>query len=217
MGITLVTGPLLEPVSLAEVKAHCRVFINDDDAILAGYLIAARQHIESVTHRALMSQTLDYTIDYGWPFVGHRGDSCKFGFGLGVGYNYPPPKIRIPRPPLISITSVSYVDQSGVTQTLAADQYFVSKKQYVGAIEPAYSVIWPYVRPQSEAITIRFVAGYGSNPGDVPEAIRQAILLMVSHLYENPTAVDALVRSTFQELPLGVDALIYPHRVIEFG
>jgi uncharacterized phiE125 gp8 family phage protein len=197
MSKALVTGPALDPVSLAEAKAHCRVAISDDDGLIAGYLLAARQIIETELRRSLISQTWDYFVDCDWPCEKVGGQWHR--------------RITLPLPPLLSVTSISYVDSSGGTQTLAADQYRVSTKRHEGVIEPAYGVTWPPVRDQVDAITVRFVCGYGPNPSDVPEPIRQAILLLVGHWYENREAVN--VGNIVTPLPFAVDALLFPFRV----
>lgn len=199
MGLSLVTGPALDPVSLAEAKAHCRVFISDDDGLIAGYVLAARQYLEEITGRALISQTWDYTIDEDWPWV--------------IDENFRHRRlIRLPKAPLVSVTSISYVDAAGATQTLAPSEYVVDTSN-LGGICAAYGVTWPAVRCQPNAITVRFVTGHGSNPGGIPEPLRQAILLLVSHWYENREAVTA---TAMTDLPMGVAALIAPYRIYGF-
>lgn len=188
MGLSLVTAPALEPVSLAEAKAHCRIDTSDEDALLAGYILAARHHCETYLRRALMTQTWDFLLDTDWP-------DC----------------IELPKPPLQSVTSITYYDSAGALQTLATDQYRVSIKRNEGAIEPAYSVTWPTVRDQSDTIVVRFVCGYGSNPGDVPEQIRQAMLLLIGHWYNNRETVN--IGNIVNEMPFAADALLFPFRV----
>lgn len=198
MATTLVTPPTIDPISLAEAKAHCRVSIDDDDGILAGYILAARVHLEGETRRAFMTQTWDLTVDDRWP-------TERIG---GVWRH----RIVLPRPPFVSVTAVTYVDQLGETQTLAADQYRVAKSDTgEWVITPAYGVNWPGIREQMAAITVRFVAGYGSNPGNVPEPLRQAMLLLIGHWYENREAVN--VGNIVTPLPFAVDALLFPFRV----
>lgn len=197
MGLTLVTPPTIDPISLSEAKAHLRVAIADDDGLIAGYILAAREHIENETRRAFLTQTWDYTIDYCWP--------CE-----RVGGSYKR-RIVLPRPPVQSVTSITYIDLNGATQTLAANQYKLAKAD-TGEwfIEPAYGVTWPSVRNEMAAVTVRFVAGYGANPGDVPEPLRQAILLLIGHFYENREAVGA---ANLIELPFAVASLVFPYRV----
>lgn len=190
MGLLVVTTPpTQEPVSLAEVRAHCRVTSNDEDGLIAGYLIAARTHVENVTGRALISRTYDQKYDAGWPSA---LDGSK--------------EIRLRMPPLVSVTSVSYVDTNGTTQVLATDQYQVVLANVYGRIVEAYGVTWPSVRNQPDAVTVRFVAGFGSNPGDAPEPIRQAILMLVGHYYQNRETVS--VGTMAYDMPQAVQALL---------
>lgn len=185
-------GPALEPVSLAEARAHSRLSGNDEDANLAGYLMAARQHVENYTGRALISRSYDLSIDSGWPLVNWEK------------------RIILPLPPLVSVTSVKYLDTSGVQQTLSSALYQVTLGDMFGEIVPAYGAAWPGVRCQRDAVVVRFVTGYGSNPGDVPEPIRQAILLLTAHYFENREGV--VLGSAAAELPLGVCALLANYR-----
>lgn len=189
MGLVLVTGPTSDPISLAEARAHARVTSDDDDGLIVGYILAARQYIEEITGRALLSKIFDFKID-GWPRSA---------------------EIELPRVPLISVISVSYVDTAGATQSLAADQYQVVTSDLIGRIVPAYGVTWPQVRSQPESVTVRFDAGHGTNPGSIPEALRQAVLLLVGYWYDVREAVN--IGNTVNEMPFAVDSLIAPYRV----
>lgn len=197
MGLTLITAPAAEPVSLAEAKAHCRIDDSDSDGLLAGYVLAARQWAEVYTRRALLSQTWDLSIDRDWP------EELVDGEWL--------PRIVLPKPPLQSVTSITYVDTAGTTQTLAADQYRVNTTEMEGVIEPAYGVSWPSVRDQSRTILVRFVCGYGTSPGAIPEPIRQAILLTAGHWVENRESV--VIGTIATEVPQAAEMLLFPYRV----
>lgn len=198
MGLTLVTGPALDPISLAEAKAHCRVTSADEDGLIAGYVLAARQHVETITNRLLITQTWDYFIDRDWPYF--------YDFDLHCNRRL----IELPRAPVQSITSISYVDTNGAMQTLASNQYLADLTSSIARIEPAYSVQWPTVRCQAKAITVRFIAGYGDQPGAIPEPIRHAMLLLIGHWYESR---EASTSTTSQKIDFAVDALIAPHRI----
>lgn len=193
MATTLVTPPTVEVVTLAEAKAHCRIDIDDDDGLIAGYILDGRNYVETETRRALMTQTWDLTLDYAWPKERIDGSWRK--------------RIVLPRPPVQSVTSISYIDGAGATQILAANQYKLAKAD-TGEwfIEPAYGVSWPTVRNEMAAISVRFVAGYGSNPGDVPEALRHAILFGVELSYDR----DPSMRETLERAR---DSRMFPFRV----
>jgi uncharacterized phiE125 gp8 family phage protein len=194
---TLVTPPTLDPISLSEAKAHLNVSISEDDGLIAGSIIAARQYVELITRRALMRQTWLATWD-GWPVA------CVNGVRRH--------RFVLPRPPLVSVTSVGYIDLNGDDQTLTTDQ-FKSLKLDTGewAIDPKYGITWPSVRAESASVSVTFVAGYGSSPGDVPEPLRQAMRLLIGHCYENREAVVVGIESS--PLALAVDSLVFPYRV----
>jgi hypothetical protein len=59
----LIAGPGEEPVSLAEAKAFCRIDGSDEDALLGALIAAARLHVESITGRALVTQTWRLLLD----------------------------------------------------------------------------------------------------------------------------------------------------------
>src|SRR5688572_20333616 len=117
MALTLQTAPASEPVTLAEVKDVCRVSDSAFDTQLTSFALAARRWCEEFTRLALINQTWDLTLD-AWP-----------------------KRIVLPRPPVSSVTSVTYVDGNGDTQILAADQYRLLKLDTgEWAVDPAYSV-----------------------------------------------------------------------------
>lgn len=199
--LTVITGATQEPVSLAEAKAQCRVTASDEDGLIAGMLLAARHHCENHTHRVFSTQTLALSIDQNWPTV--------FDFATARNCHR---RIVLPKPPAQSVSSISYIDTTGATQALASNQYQFSKGDIHGYIDQAYGVSWPAVRCQPDAITVQFVAGYGGNPSNLPESIRQAILMLTAHFYQNREAVVGVdMRNSPLELPLGVEALLSHH------
>lgn len=186
---TLVTRPTLEVISLAEAKLHLRIDSTDHDAALAGYIVAARRFAQAYTRRVLMTQTWATTFDE-WPTVG-----CDY-------------RIDFPVAPVQSVSSITYTDENGATQTLAADQYTVHGTGAEGLpyIVPAYDVTWPTLRGVPDAVRVQYVAGYGSQPGDVPEELRIAIMLHTEMLFDrNPQARNLLEESR--------NALLDPYRV----
>lgn len=192
MGLSLVTAPTIEPVSLAEAKAHLRVTEPTDDASIAGYILAARGWAEGYLRGSLTTQTWDYTIDYSWPLV--RVEDCLYSYRIGL-----------PLQPVQSVTHVKYVDTDGATQTLSAALYTEHLDRPVPFIEQAYNATWPSVRSVPAAITVRFVAGH--LPEKVPDEIRSAIKLHVEILYDrNPNEREMLERAR--------DALLDPYRVL---
>lgn len=192
MGLTLVTGPALEPVTLAEAKAHCRVDDTADDALIDGLRVTARQHVEAFTGRALITQTWDLKLA---------------GFPCG--------EFAIPRAPAISVDAITYIDTAGETQTWATENYVTDLPEgphaAPGRIAPAYGISYPSVQCVLNAVTVRFTAGYGPNTYNVPEAIRAAIKLMTAHLYEQRQPVN--VGNIVTPIPMSIETLLWPFKV----
>lgn len=166
MGLDLVTGPAVEPVTWNDVLLHSRLPSDREKSLVEGtYIPAARQYAEGYTRRALITQT--------WA-LRRRG--------------FPSGDLFIPKPPLQSVSSVQYYDALNASQTLAADQYEVTTPAGdappAGEFCAAYGVTWPVVYDRKEAVSITFVAGYGDDGEDVPAAIRRAILTLVAEQLE---------------------------------
>ncbi len=159
-GIAVTTPPAVEPVSRVEAKNNLRVDFTDDDDLIDRIITAAREWVEGRTGRQLITATLEYRVD-------------RFGS-----------QIALPRPPLQSVTSIKYIDTAGDEQTLATTEYEATETREPALIIPAYGKTWPATANHPEAVRVVYDAGYGDSAGDVPKAIRQAILLMVSHYYE---------------------------------
>lgn len=188
MGLVLTAAPSVEPLSLAEAKAHCRVDGSDDDTLITALIVTARRMAEQATGRALVTQSWRYLLD-----------------------TFPVAAIDLPLPPLVSVQSVKYLDSNGTLQTLVADtDYAVYTSSLLGLVAPAYGMSWPSPRDVREAVRIEFTAGYGAAAA-VPNDIKQWMLLQICHWYDNRQAAG----EKHAPLPF-VDALLDPYRVIRF-
>jgi uncharacterized phiE125 gp8 family phage protein len=121
------------------------------------------------------------------------------------GSGYLDTEIVVPRPPLASVTSITYVDGAGATQTLSLSVYTVDTSEEPGRIRLAYGQSWPSIRDQRAAVTVRYVCGYGG-PGSVPEAAKAALKLYVGHLYENREV--AITGTIITQVPMAFRSLI---------
>ena len=173
-------------MTLAEAKAHSRVDIPDDDALIASLILAAREWVEGQTHRALLTQTWD----------------CKYDEWTMEDGNY---VLRLPLAPLQSVTSVTYIDGDGVSQTLSSTLYQVVASTEHPRVVQAYGATWPTLRGQPESVTVRGVFGYTQ----APQTLRLAIKLLVGHWYDHR---EAAAMGAPVEVPLTIEALISPHR-----
>jgi uncharacterized phiE125 gp8 family phage protein len=195
MALTLVTAPTVEPVTLAEAKLHLRVDTADEDALIDTLIRAARQYVETFTRRALIAQTWDDKRD-------------EFPCGDGT--------IELPIAGVSSVTSISYVDTNGDTQTWSASLYQTDlpsgPKAPFARICPAYAQYYPQTRTQMNAVTVRFVAGYGTTSAAVPESLKAGIKLLIGHWFMNREAVMVGVGIGAVAVPATVDWLLWPYR-----
>ena len=195
MSLQLSAKPYPEPLSLTETKLHLREDVTAQDALIRAAIKAAREKVETDTHRALITQTWVERLD---------------AF---------PAEFKVHQPPLQSVTSITYTDTSGDTQTLSSSVYTVDIYSLPGRIVTAYGESWPSTRDVPNAVAMTFVAGYGDDRGDVPRPLRQAMLLLVGAWYENRE--DVVSAPNYQVLTEMVGTasynnLIYPYKVPRF-
>ena len=191
--LTEVTAPALEPFLTADAKSHLRVDLSDDDTLIDNLILAARNRLEVDTGRALITQTWDMFMD-------------KFPDNNGA--------IQVPKPPLQSVTSLKYIDTDGVEQTWDSSNYRVDTDSEPGRITPAYNVSWPTPRSVTNAVTIRYICGYGDATTDIERALLQAMLMLIGHWYENREAVIAGV--AVNSVPMAYKYLKLPYTVFNF-
>lgn len=177
------TAPTFEPVTLEELKMHIRADLADEDPLLVGYISAAREFVERRLGLAVCQQTITLKLD---------------GFPASS-------RIELPQSNLISVTSVSYLDSNGDTQTPhpvgspGADYYGVDTYNTPGALFLKDGQSWPSdVLLQPQAVTIVYRAGWSSS-ALIPRSIKQAVLLLAGHWERNREAM------AFGEAPAEID------------
>jgi len=190
VGLTLITPPAADPVTLDEVKDNSRVEVTDDDGLIALLIKAATTAAEKFTRRQLITAQLRLSLD-----------------------EFPPADeaIQLPLPPIQSIESIKYIDIEGVEQTLTGFQEALTDEP--ARLKPEFDKFWPDTRLVVEAVKVEFTAGFGLASTDVPDAIRQAIIMTASHWYEHREAASEL---KVEEVPLGAQALLQGQRAFRF-
>ena len=199
--ITVVVPPAEEPVSLPEAKAYLRIDHDADDAVISAMIAASRRYAEQWLARVFVTQTLEYALA-GWPGASTGGYWNRSVREAGSGPGWLPgaacDAVALPRPPLQSVGTLEFLDDSGTWQTITE---FQVGKGDPARLTPSINGAWPSPNAQAvESVRVTFVAGYGS-AADVPPTIKAAILLWVAYLYENrgeesaepPAAVAALL------------------------
>ena len=190
MALKLYTGPTVEPVSLEEAKEHLRVSHTADDSVIRDVIQVARLDIETLSMHALITQTWDLYLDA-----------------------FPGSEIQLPMPPVQSVTGVYYTpDSTGVEATVTSTYYRTDIISYPPRVVLKSDYSWPGdALIEVNGVKVRFVAGFGDDPSDVDQRLRQAILLLVGHYYENREAVFA-GRTSPVLLPMGVNSLVWDFR-----
>jgi len=197
MGLKLITPSAVDALSLVEAKAHLRVSHTDDDTLIAALTKAACTYAEAFLGRALIDQTWDLYLD-------------TFPTGADT-------EIKIPLPPLIEVTSVTYDQPSGLAAVIDPGDYYVDSVSQPGWVVTSGGFTWPTPLDAINAVRIRFRAGYVDNnspPGNaVPEDIKSAIKLTLASLYEQRESQVVEARLTPQLLPWGAEQLLRQHRI----
>ncbi len=194
-----VHGTVHEPVSLEEARLHLRLDAtgsppsHPDDSLVEAIIIAARLSAQKYTGLVIASQTYQLALDA-----------------------FPEGGISLETWPVSSITSITYVDEAGATQTLAATEYELDTFVVPAMAQLKYQKSWPKTRAQHNAVIVTFVAGFTNNqvsPNDnpTPESIKQAMLLTIGHLYANREAIN--VGNIVTEVPLGATYLLTQYRI----
>lgn len=196
MPSALITPPACEPLTLDQVKLHLRVDHCEEDSLLAMLISTARQYVEEVCGRSLLEQTWDTYLD-AWPVD----------------------QIIVPRAPLRSVTEITYRGPDDSEVVWDAANYIVDSVREPACIVPAAGRCWPPAPARViSGIRIRFVAGWAA-AADVPVPLKQAMLLLVAHWYQNREAVTVGNNgaSVSTPLALAVDALLASYRLWSFA
>lgn len=204
MPLQLINPPAEEPVSLAEAKLHVRVDINDDDALIAALISAARQAAESLTGRQIVTARWKLVLD---SFPG----PSLMGVPAGQSFSLPGNSILIPKCPVQSVVAIQYLDMASNLQTMPPTDYVVDVACEPARLTPVFGKIWPISLPQIGAVWITFDAGYGS-AASAPEGLKSWIKLRVDSLYSH-RGETAVVKGKLERLPF-IDGLLDPYRVV---
>ena len=181
MALVQVTAPTSEPVSLADAKLHVGVATDDSDAYIASLVKAAREWAETYTRRSMLTTTWRQTLSC-WPSDG---------------------VIELHRPPLQSVTSVTYYDTDGDSTTLATSH----TDSEPGRVLRGYGITWPALRTDGVAApaTVTYIAGH-SAAASVPGSTIHAIKMLVGHWFENREEI--ITGAVATKIPMAARALL---------
>lgn len=184
MGYKVITAVSGDVIPLADMRQHLKLdaiggSTHPDDAMVQALLAAAREYAEHYTQRSIGVQTLELALD---------------------SFPSNPPGIELPLG-AATLTSIKYVDTALVEQTISNTLYTLDDYSDKHWAIPAS--VWPTPADVANAVKVRYVT-----PAAIPAAGRAALLLLVSHLYQNREAVNVERGVVPAEVPFGVKALL---------
>jgi uncharacterized phiE125 gp8 family phage protein len=188
MALVMTAAPAAEPISVAEAKVHLRVDVDEEDALIASLIVAARMLVEKTLARALLTQSWSLFLDT-WPRSG---------------------MITLPIAPVQGVTVVRIYDKDDTPAEVDAANYAVDRLSEPARLVPTAAVTSPARRLNS--VEVAFNAGYGDDAGDVPEPIRQALRLLVAHWFEHREPV--VLGDLPQDVPGTIASLLLPYRQV---
>lgn len=223
MSEVVVISPPVAILDLGMVKKHIRVDDDDSNDLIGLYSAAAQAALDGPggwLGRAIGVQTLEKRLD-AFPFTswGFGLDWTAWGEGEWETWSHPRRfgRIKLPYPPFISVTSITYEDVNGVDQVLSATGWAASDE----GVTPTFGTVWPAGRIDANAVRIQYQAGYAPIPATgenttptstVPPPIIAAMLLTVGDLWENRAAQVIDARAVVAENPT-IANLLGPYRV----
>ena len=149
-------GPAVEPVLLAEAKAHLRLDTDDEDDLVGALVVAARVAVESEMRAVTVAQDWRTAVE-AW----RAGEA-----------------VALPVLPLLAVTEIRAIGADGAASAIPAEDYLVQPAE--GAVR-----LLREPHPPPWRWEIDFTAGWGTSGVDVPQPIRLAIRMLVAHWYEN--------------------------------
>ena len=163
--LTRTAGPAQSPVSLEAVKSSLRLSQSDTthDDDLATSINAATEQVEQDTDRVIVNQTFALARN------------C---FPSGNG------PIQISVKPVSSIVSIQYIDTDGSPATIDGADYQLDEGRRQVYLNNGKE--WPTVLQQQNAVTVNFIAGYGTGPSNIPRLIQRAVILQVGGWFFDP-------------------------------
>ena len=163
MALLLTTPPIAEPLVLADVKAHLRLAITEDDAYISTLITAARRSIESHYGLALMPQTWALFAD-AWPLGG---------------------VFHIPLWPLQSVANLSVFADDDTTATIDPANYYLDVATRPARFALRQGRVFPAPGRNINGLKILFTAGFGTDASAVPAEIKEGLMATVADWYQN--------------------------------
>jgi len=205
------TQPIVEPVTLATLKQHLRIDTGytDDDVLLTALISAAREYCETYTRRAFFNQTWTRWMDhfptnYFMSATVNPSLRRDWPYYAGLWWNL---TIALPRPRVINVSSITYLDQTGIQQSLPLTDFVVDYNSEPARIAPNPGGLWPFTEfyvPGSVAIT--YTTGSYVNQVEETVTIPASSPYTYTPLQSPVTAIQAVVNGGGNAVPYAYSA-----------
>ena len=187
------TAPAEEPITVAQAKAHARIDGSGEDPEITAKIIEARTMVEGIIGRPLVTRSF-------------RLRRC--GFPAGRYFLLPSARAS-------AVSSITYVDSNGSTQTLASNQYTLDADSIPGVVRLANGVTsWPATLATEDllqpTVTVVYAAGWASAAA-LPASLVAAVKLAFGHLWDG--AREAAGERPLREHDHSITALCAPFMV----
>ncbi len=214
-GVTVVTGETVEVVTTAQIKSNLRIASDDTthDTQIGICKDVSIDIAKEFLQKSLMNRTLKLSLD-NIPFSDSILPNTE-GITTGPFLEYRQRSVNLPFSPLVSVSSVKTFDDSDNETTMASSRYYVDTSSDYGRVVLRTGETWDDMLRVANAIEITYVAGFGSVATSVPAGIRQGIIVLASHFFENPEMT--IKGENVSTIPSLVNALWKPHRNMRYG
>lgn len=182
--LKLITAPTAEPITTQDAKDWLRISTTADDSLLDLMIKSARQKVENITGRKLITQTWELWLDHvpGNP-QGEWWDGTRDGH-IGTVFS-PASEIDLKLAPVQSVSSLTYYDLNNTSATFSSSAYLVDTVSSPARLILNSGQVWPQNLRDRNAIAVRMIAGYGDSGSFVPDSLLSAIKCTVMHFYEH--------------------------------
>jgi len=198
--LKLITPPIIEPVTVDEVKIYAHIDHDVDDKLILSWIKTARRLAEDYQRRAYYEQVWEMSFDC-FPYL----------------------PIKIPRPPLVSVNFIHYYNTANTMTDMDLTDFIVDTNSEPGRLAHAYGVLWPSVILKPiDGLRIRYTCGfegmfsddsttttYAPDISPIPENVRDAIYLYCAYRNENRSGEVAEIPQHFYDL-LNTDGFYTP-------
>ena len=181
------TAAAVAILTIAEAKTHLKVDTSADDTLIENLISAATESAQIFTNRFFINTTLN-----------QFGDTWS---DLATLF----------KSPVSSVAHVKYYDSDNTQQTLATSVYQKDLEHQPARIGLKPNQSFPSLADRINAVECQYVVGYGSAASDVPQGIKQAVLLTIGNWYQNREEV--VVGRIATELPKSAQYLLEQYKV----